>query len=120
MLPLVSVVKRCFLWNECRNRPNKKRSVHNIRCKHSQWQITLIGYQCTHFASQGAFWHRVGCKLLWGGVRFGVGGVHFQKAGVHQAISFSARSITSASEEALEIINEKQLKNLFFRVYHQL
>ena len=29
---------------------------------------------------------------------------------MHQAISFSARSITSASEEALAIINEKQLK----------
>ncbi len=29
---------------------------------------------------------------------------------MHQAISFSARSITSAFEEALEMINEKQLK----------
>lgn len=29
---------------------------------------------------------------------------------MHQAISFSARSITSAFEEALAIINEMQLK----------
>ena len=34
-----------------------------------------------HLASRGAFWHRVGCKLPWGGVHFGVGGVHFQREG---------------------------------------
>ena len=70
-----------------------------------------------HLASRGAFWHRVGCKLPWRGVHLAEGrgalwrrwGA-FPEGGVHQGISLSTRSITSASEEALAIINEKQLK----------
>ena len=55
----------------------------------SLWQITLrwIPLHPTllpgvHFGiGWGAFNYRAGCKLLWGGVHFSVGGVHFQREG---------------------------------------
>lgn len=70
------------------------------------WQITLIWIPMhptllpgVHFGmGRGAFNYGVGCKLLWGGVHLATGRGAFLEGGVHQGISLSARSITSASE----------------------
>ena len=91
--------------------------LKTYRCFSLIWQITLIWIPMHLLCFPG-------CILAQGGVHFSASGVQitvgrgalwrrrgaFSEGGVHQAISFSARSITSAFEEALAIINEKQLK----------
>ena len=84
--------------------------LKTYRCFRLIWHITLIWIPMHPLCFPG-------CILAWGGVQISVGrgalwrrrGA-FPEGGMHQAISFSARSITSAFEEALAIINEKQLK----------